>query len=588
LIGDNTGTSGDKRFAIGVSIELSETIGDSIGASGDKRSAIGDGVLIELRETGLMTGGTACRTGVAKEDKTGSTTLVGRIGVSVGTRLMMGDEGRVGTAIVVLSSGVVSAGSIAATGNFSAGIRLWTTGDRTATRGETTGETKEATGDRTGRSGASTNDISGVGLWTTGDRAGRRGVTTADISGAKEDSGVTAPARVGILILVARVGTVGDVSTCVGGAKRALSTVGTMLTTGVTAVTTGEITGVTTFNTGVRTFTTGLVAAPKIPPRGSRGFADVTVAGVGVVDLNELDAGATLKGTPIETDGAMLATICKSGAGELVGKPVATFATLVDDNVVAGCDKVSPIILKAACFNGVVAAGCVRLPLDPSTLSAACVNEVVAGGCIKPPPNPSMLNPPGIVDRNIDEEACGCTKPSSPITLDAACVGDVAGGCIRPAPSPRTLKPPCWLDKLAGAVVVIRAATGSPTSVAGIYEGAGNPTRAAVLEDVCDGAATGKSTRAAGLEDAASVPSAAATGGATSNAREEATVSDLTKIPVRPLPPHACVGLPEHGELQELSSTAMRGILKELPHLQMAPSLMPKYLKPVQNDAQEA
>jgi hypothetical protein len=435
-------------------------------------------------------------------------------------------------------------------------------------------------------------------------------VTTADISGAKEDSGATVPARVGLLILVARVGTAGDASTCVAGAKRALSTVGTTLTTGVTTVTTGEITGVTTFNTGVRTFTTGLVVAPKIPPRGSRGFADVTIAGVGVVDRNVLDTGATLKGTPIATDGAMLATICKSGAGELVGKTVATFATLVDDNVVAGCNKVSPSILKAACVNGVVAAGCVRLALDPSTLSAACVNDVVAGGCIKPPPNPSTLNPPGIVDRNIDEEACGCTKPPSPRTLDtacvddvaggctrlapsprtlnAACVDDVAGGCIRPAPNPRTLKPPCWLDKLAGVVVVIRAATGSPTSVAGLDEGAGNPTRGAVLEDVCEGAATGKPTRTAGLEDAASVLSTAATGGATSTAREEATVSDLTKIPVRPLPPHACVGLPEHGELQELSSTAVRGILKVLPHLQMAPSLMPKYLKPVQNDAQEA
>jgi hypothetical protein len=200
-IGD--GTSGDSKFVIGVSIELSEKIGDSIGASGDKIFVIGVGVLMELKETGLMTGGIACRMGVAKEDKIGSTTLVGRIGVGVGTRLMMGDEGRMGTAIVVLSSGVVSAGSIAATGNVSAGIGLWTTGDRTATRGETTGETKEATGDRTGRSGTSTNDISGVGLWTTGDRAGRRGMTTADISGANEDSGATVPARVGTLILVA-------------------------------------------------------------------------------------------------------------------------------------------------------------------------------------------------------------------------------------------------------------------------------------------------------------------------------------------------------------------------------------------------
>jgi hypothetical protein len=34
-IGDSTGTSGDKRFTIGLAIELGETIGGITGASGD-------------------------------------------------------------------------------------------------------------------------------------------------------------------------------------------------------------------------------------------------------------------------------------------------------------------------------------------------------------------------------------------------------------------------------------------------------------------------------------------------------------------------------------------------------------------------
>lgn len=126
--------------------------------------------------------------------------------------------------------------------------------------------------------------------------------------------------------------------------------------------------------------------------------------------------------------------------------------------------------------------------------------------------------------------------------------------------------------------IVLKTPTGSPTSATGADEGAGNPTEAAGLEDVCEGAATGKPMRVAGLKDAASVLRTAATGGATNTASEEATVSDLTKTPVRPLPPHACVGFPEHGEVQELSSTAVRGVSNTLPHLQMTPSLMPKYL----------
>lgn len=60
------------------------------------------------------------------EDRIGFATPVGDIGANVGTRLVTGDNDRPDTASVgiVLSSGVVSAGSIAATGEVSAGIGL--------------------------------------------------------------------------------------------------------------------------------------------------------------------------------------------------------------------------------------------------------------------------------------------------------------------------------------------------------------------------------------------------------------------------------------------------------------------------------
>lgn len=128
------------------------------------------------------------------------------------------------------------------------------------------------------------------------------------------------------------------------------------------------------------------------------------------------------------------------------------------------------------------------------------------------------------------------------------------------------------------AEVNVIAATGSPTRATGLDEGTDNPARAAGLRDVWKENATGKPTRAAGLEDATCMLRAVATDGATNTEGEEATVSDLTKIPVRPLPPHDCVGLPEHEELQEVSSTAVRGVLNVLPHLQIAPSVSPKYL----------
>ena len=214
-----------------------------------------------------------------------------------------------------------------------------------------------------------------------------------------------------------------------------------------------------------------------------------------------------------------MATTCKSGAGELVGKTAAKVAAFVDGDGVAGCITVSPSILKAACVCGITAVGCVKLPPNPSALNTVCVNEVVDGGCIKPPPNPSRFNPPCIIDETTGGETSGCTGPPSPRTLNAAFVDDVAGSCIRPPPNPSTLTPPCWLDTLPGVVAVLGAAIGSPTSAVGTDESVCNPTTAAGLEVVCKGAATGKPTREAGLGNAAGMLSAAANGGPTNAER---------------------------------------------------------------------
>jgi hypothetical protein len=115
---------------------------------------------------------------------------------------------------------------------------------------------------------------------------------------------MTVPARFGALILVARVGTADEASASgggasvgvvsAGGARRALSTVGTTFTTGVAVLTTGATTGAATLNTGESIFTTGLVTAPKRPLRGSREFAVVdTAVGIDVVGRTKLDAGTT-------------------------------------------------------------------------------------------------------------------------------------------------------------------------------------------------------------------------------------------------------------------------------------------------------
>lgn len=122
---------------------------------------------------------------------------------------------------------------------------------------------------------------------------------------------MTVPARFGALILVARVGTADEASASgggasgggasvgvvsAGGARRALSTVGTTFTTGVTALTTGATTGAATLNTGERVFTAGLVTAPKRPLRSSREFAVVdTAVGIDLVGRTKLDAGTTPK-----------------------------------------------------------------------------------------------------------------------------------------------------------------------------------------------------------------------------------------------------------------------------------------------------
>ena len=127
---------------------------------------------------------------------------------------------------------------------------------------------------------------------------------------------MTVPARFGALILVARVGTADEASASgggasgggasgggasvgvvsAGGARRALSTVGTTFTTGVTALTTGATTGAATLNTGERVFTAGLVTAPKRPLRSRREFAVVeTAVGIDLVGRTKLDAGTTPK-----------------------------------------------------------------------------------------------------------------------------------------------------------------------------------------------------------------------------------------------------------------------------------------------------
>lgn len=99
-------------------------------------------------------------------------------------------------------------------------------------------------------------------------------MTAADISGAKGDSGTAVPARLGTLILAARVGTVAD---SVGGARRALSTFGTTFSTGVTAFNTGATTGVAT-------------------SRGGKGFSVVNIAvGVDAVSRIELVTGTIPK-----------------------------------------------------------------------------------------------------------------------------------------------------------------------------------------------------------------------------------------------------------------------------------------------------
>ena len=84
------------------------------------------GVSIKIGEIGLTTGEIAGKSGVTMEDRIGFATPVGDIGANVETRLVTGDNDRPDTASVgiVLSSGVVSAGSIAATGEVSAGIGL--------------------------------------------------------------------------------------------------------------------------------------------------------------------------------------------------------------------------------------------------------------------------------------------------------------------------------------------------------------------------------------------------------------------------------------------------------------------------------
>jgi hypothetical protein len=430
-----TDTSGDRRSTIGVSIELGEMIGDSTGTSGDNGFTNGDsiGVSIELSGIGLMIGEIAGKSGITIGDKIEFTALVGRIGASVGARLGTDDKERVGSTSVgtVLSSSVASAGSVAVTVDVSAGIGLWTAGDKMGMRVETTGETRDAAGEITGRSGITTDESSGSGLWTTGDRAGRRGVTTGDISGAKGDSEATVPGIIGTLILVAKEEIAGDIIANVAGTRRALSTIGTMFTTGATA-------GVAKLNTGERVSTTGLVTTLKTTPRGRRGFTVVdTAIGVDVVGRIELDTGAT------GTDGMTFAKTCERGVGELVGRTVATVATFVDDDIVAGCNEVSPSKLEVCCADSIVAIGCVKLPPNPSTLDATCIDKAVAGGCIKPPPKPSILNPPGVVDKTIDDEAGGCTKSPNPRTLTAACVDDVTSGCIKAPPNPSTLKPPC-------------------------------------------------------------------------------------------------------------------------------------------------